>query len=100
MEKNLANPQQEKAISSRTYRRLLRKKQIKWSVVILLPPLLSLSRRGERDMNMKVKVNMMMGVDERYFVKNLEGKRWWIDEICKGVRTLEKETKIKEIGAK
>ena len=51
-------------------------------------------------MNMKVKVNMMMGVDERYFVKNLEGKRWWIDEICKGVRTLEKETKIKEIGAK
>ena len=33
-------------------------------------------------------------------MKNLEGKRWWIDETYKGVRTLEKETKMREIGVK
>ena len=34
------------------------------------------------------------------FVRNLEGKRWWIDGICKGGRTLERETKVREISDK
>ena len=66
--------------------------------MILLPPFLSLTRRGERHEHEGEDDDD--GVEERYFAKNLEGKRWWIDEICKGVRTLEKETKMKEIGAK
>ena len=30
------------------------------------------------------------------FVRNLKGKRWGIDETCKGGRTLEKETRERE----
>ena len=30
-------------------------------------------------------------------VRNLEEKKCWIDEICKGGRTLERETKVREI---
>ena len=40
------------------------------------------------------------GGERMDLVRNIKRKRWWIDGFCKGVRTLERETKVREIWSK